>query len=592
MLESDGQSVRAAGDLHLAKSEAAAAIESLLSVRPSRSEAALAAGLRTTLLWTQLEPGGSQPPAPRSASSLVLVGRRLYLVGGLCPFPLGPACSVDVLDIDRSVWVNGHAIATVPAPACAGAIGVLPTGGVGSLRPGEYPLAVPASRYAQACVAVSGHSLVMIGGFGEGKWLSDVWMLHTSSQPLQWAPLDVGLSSTSDDPWSDGPHDGDVYVPGPLGAGSRPRSSVMPPRAGHSAVPVDDGVLVFGGNDSRQYFQDCWLFPLDGTGWQRMEVNGILPERRTGHSAVVLHVALPDKRFTSAMVVYGGSAGDGPKSLGDVCCLDLGSREWTSIRPAGEKPLARTGHGAAAFGGSRMLVFGGGQSSRALNDVWCLDCSSWPWRWFRVTDVGGVPRPRVSSAITAVGSALVMFGGMNHDGVSLGDLHSLDASDLGDVCRLEEERGAAARTDTPGTTSGVRMMVPGEAPRSDSSRRVERRAQGGARLTSTDPLRVALDAEVPLRNRSGSGSSVRSAPVAAVEATTSTPDASQFGPADTLNRAPASPAVTATDVPMTELFSLLEAENESRWASAMEALNAARDESRRALALLRARLTE
>ncbi|KAA0155837.1 hypothetical protein FNF28_06675 [Cafeteria roenbergensis] len=527
---------------------AAEAIASKISRRPSPRQVATTLHLDTPMWWSRLEPSCAQPPVPRSGAALVLAGRRLVLLGGHSPVPTGPDCSVDVLDIDSSTWTVPHIMPSSPAPACPGAIGVLPAAGLAGLPPGHNPPAVPCARYAHAAVAVSPDSVLMFGGFGAGGWLSDVWLLHTAGNPVQWTCLVEGRASYSHPlnragaeqapapaaaaaaaaaaPSSSSsssavaaaaaaPATGSAPVPTPsydqdvvvAGEGAAPA-----PRAGHAAVVIGGRVVVFGGNNGGARMSDVWSFDVDTLSWRQLCAGGGAdgPSARTGHSAVALECQVlrsaprPGQGATGKegarpgdgqpragehnapsadasggrarrgtalersprMVVFGGNVGDGARTSGEIWAFDPVSCSWDRPRVAGSAPLARTGHGSAAVG-SRVLVFGGGQATRVFNDLHCLNTEAWPWRWERVADMGGVPRPRVAHAVAAVGSAMVVFGGTNHDSDAFGDLYSLDASDIGlwtDGGAREEDDAESDCAESDGAPAGARAPAPALAP--------------------------------------------------------------------------------------------------------------------------------
>ncbi|KAA0159342.1 hypothetical protein FNF31_04929 [Cafeteria roenbergensis] len=549
---------------------AAEAIASKISRRPSPRQVATTLHLDTPMWWSRLEPSCAQPPVPRSGAALVLAGRRLVLLGGHSPVPTGPDCSVDVLDIDSSTWTVPHIMPSSPAPACPGAIGVLPAAGLAGLPPGHNPPAVPCARYAHAAVAVSPDSVLMFGGFGAGGWLSDVWLLHTAGNPVQWTCLVEGRASYSHPlnragaeqapapaaaaaaaaPSSSSsssavaaaaaaPATGSAPVPTPsydqdvvvAGEGAAPA-----PRAGHAAVVIGGRVVVFGGNNGGARMSDVWSFDVDTLSWRQLCAGGGAdgPSARTGHSAVALECQVlrsaprPGQGATGKegarpgdgqpragehnapsadasggrarrgtalersprMVVFGGNVGDGARTSGEIWAFDPVSCSWDRPRVAGSAPLARTGHGSAAVG-SRVLVFGGGQATRVFNDLHCLNTEAWPWRWERVADMGGVPRPRVAHAVAAVGSAMVVFGGTNHDSDAFGDLYSLDASDIG----LWTDGGAREEDDAESD------CAESDAPVAASSEELRRRCSAPALPTNARRSTLAMSPASPSHSR-------------------------------------------------------------------------------------------
>lgn len=57
------------------------------------------------------------------------------------------------------------------------------------------------------------------------------------------------------------------------------------PRARHTAVPLDGRrLLVWGGLDSKQRFQDLWLLDVAAKQWAAVEVQGAPPPARAHHT--------------------------------------------------------------------------------------------------------------------------------------------------------------------------------------------------------------------------------------------------------------------------------------------------------------------
>ncbi|MBI3540137.1 MAG: T9SS type A sorting domain-containing protein [Candidatus Eisenbacteria bacterium] len=113
---------------------------------------------------------------------------------------------------------------------------------------------------------------------------------------------------------------------------------------------------------------------------------------------------------------------------GDVWRLDLGSGRWNRVEPENDGPTAREGHAAVVDPvGRRMLVFGGRDSLHAaLGDLWSLSIDP-PYRWTPIGTPGPSPVARAFPVLAcdAVGRALVMFGGVDASGASLGDVWRL-----------------------------------------------------------------------------------------------------------------------------------------------------------------------
>lgn len=84
-------------------------------------------------------------------------------------------------------------------------------------------------------------------------------------------------------------------------------------RRGHSTVPADTFMIVFGGCYMESpCFNDLYFFEFQSQSWTSIETTGTIPSARQGHSAVL---------YGSTMWVYGGSSSEG--YLNDLYSLNL-----------------------------------------------------------------------------------------------------------------------------------------------------------------------------------------------------------------------------------------------------------------------------
>eukprot|EP01138_Halocafeteria_seosinensis_P007722 gb/GECG01007890.1/.p1 GENE.gb/GECG01007890.1/~~gb/GECG01007890.1/.p1 ORF type:complete len:995 (+),score=107.17 gb/GECG01007890.1/:1-2985(+) len=502
-------------------------LASFLTSRPSVQTLLQSRVLQDTMMWSELELSSrssppSTPPAARNGQSLTLVGRCLYLIGGFGNTDV--TCIPHVLDIDQGVWfvpalappLSSSPLAVeISNPTFVPAVGTrtcdesnnpiststnLPsphmfersgtqTAGHGISR-GPWPVVLPASRYAHT-VGSMGNSLVLFGGYGESKWLNDTWIYDTEKH--SWAPAWIeSLCSAFESRET---------------KTKRNSAPVCPPaRAAHTAVVIDElphslhdstqmagdnsvfsSMVVFGGNDRNQLFNDVWVLrpcglPIDPTKeglsksdaevlpsvispstytpmkWIQPKVVGTPPTPRAGHTA-----CLKD----GSMFVFGGCEGWGTEPFNDLHVLDVStlavrkkgtltkksptdgytkherllmrsdieatdkliedslSVVWYRPSYTGTPPPPRMGHGAA-FTGNNLLVFGGGDARKSFNDLHVLDISVQPMAWSRPCDTGGIPSPRAGLSATSVGTCFVIFGGGTPDGKLYNDLYVLD----------------------------------------------------------------------------------------------------------------------------------------------------------------------
>ena len=429
---------------------AARTIAALLRNRPSVRELVVERELlkKSLMLWASLElptaAPGAAVPAPRHCATLTLVGRALFLLGGLtqggAEAPLDPL----MLQLDASRWAAPH----TPPPIA------------------------PRPRYAHSATPV-GRFIALFGGYGASAWLNDFWILDTDAKgagakltgsdalPDQAALL-AALTENAERPTqiqynATASTTTTTTQPTPpltlawhkpiLAAGPAPAA-----RAAHAAVlvatPAVRGLahpclLIFGGSDGSQLFNDLWALPLGGQGppaWTRLAPAGSPPSPRTGHTALLIG---------SVVLVFGGGEGWGNEVFADLFQLELRGLQWMRPATTGQTPPARSGHSAVVLGGGggrapSMLVFGGSNARRGLNDVYVLDSRS--LHWSSPSESGMMPSPRSGCAAAAVGSYFVVFGGCGVSAVPYGDTFVCDTEfrrfEDGDTDVNNDDRGA------------------------------------------------------------------------------------------------------------------------------------------------------
>ncbi len=184
------------------------------------------------------------------------------------------------------------------------------------------------------------------------------------------------------------------------------------PRRGHSVVydEVGDRVILFGGWNLRTFLSECWVLSLDGVPrWSRLETIGS-PPPRSAHAAV----------FDSAarrMLVIGGA--DAMRRMNDVWALDLGGTPtWSQMTVAGLPPTARHSHSATFDPLNRQVLVFGGHDGALANDLWSLALGSTP-AWSFVPTGVEVPAPRKDHVglFDDIGRRMIVIGGEQSSGV-------------------------------------------------------------------------------------------------------------------------------------------------------------------------------
>lgn len=175
----------------------------------------------------------------------------------------------------------------------------------------------------------------------------------------------------------------------------------------HTLVGLNDTYLIlFGGASSFEISNAVHVFDLNTQKWRRQNTtHGDMVAPRIGHSAVVLN---------QKMIVYGGQDSLSPLIYRDVLELDLAEWKWSFVHhalPDPEGPGTRRMHSAQLVG-CRMYVFFGSPSGVEY-PFWYLDLTN--YKWHVVLPIGG-PLEELQKSLcgcsSAVDGAVVyLFGG-------------------------------------------------------------------------------------------------------------------------------------------------------------------------------------
>jgi len=311
------------------------------------------------MYWSRAPVSGSAHTALR-AHTTTLVGSNVFVFGG-CD---SRACfnELYVLDADAFYWSTPHAVGDVPVPLRAmtcTAVGkklVIFGGGDGPAyyndvyvldtvnyrwsRPRILGDRAPSKRRAHtACLYKNG---IYVFGGGDGiRALNDIWRLDVS---------DVNKMS-----WKL------ISEPSPNGRSPATGAKEMVPKARgyHTANMVGSKLIIYGGSDGGECFNDVWVYDVDTHIWKA--VNIPVTYRRLSHTATIVG---------SYLFVVGGH--DGNEYSNDVLLLNLVTMSWDRRKVYGLPPSGRGYHGAVLYD-SRLLMIGGFDGSEVFGDVWVLE---------------------------------------------------------------------------------------------------------------------------------------------------------------------------------------------------------------------------
>ncbi|KAI3723622.1 hypothetical protein L2E82_35368 [Cichorium intybus] len=144
--------------------------------------------------------------------------------------------------------------------------------------------------------------------------------------------------------------------------------------------------------------------------------------------------------FGGATALEGNSANAGtPTSAGgagirlsgataDVHCYDVLTNKWSRITPFGEPPTPRAAHVATAVGTMVVIQGGIGPAGLSAEDLHVLDLTQQRPRWHRVVVQGPGPGPRYGHVMALVGQRYLMAIGGNDGKRPLADVWALDTA--------------------------------------------------------------------------------------------------------------------------------------------------------------------
>lgn len=160
------------------------------------------------------------------------------------------------------------------------------------------------------------------------------------------------------------------------------------------------------------------MLNLDTMVWSSLATTGQGPGPRDSHSAIL---------WGHKMIVFGGT--NGYKKVNDLHILDLESKEWMRPECRGAPPSPRESHTATLVGDDKMVIFGGSGEGEAnyLNDLHALDLKT--MRWASPAVKGDIPVPRDSHSSNVIANRLFVYGGDCGDRYH-GDIDMLDMNSL------------------------------------------------------------------------------------------------------------------------------------------------------------------
>lgn len=261
----------------------------------------------------------------------------------------------------------------------------------------------PEARRSHSAVSIEGdgqQTVVVFGGvLANTKDLDETWIARIQWPNVTWERLQP--KEITQRRSSNGIEQKNSFSGKSLTSGDVPLFLPGPPaRHGHAAAvgevyidgydkkknPSSLQMIIFGGRDSTQYFNDIWALDLNDSGedsysWKEIQVDDAspLPPPRAHHAVAV---------YNERLYVWGGLSGPtfaSSKPLDDLWVFNFATRLWSKATVYGAQPLPRflfssALHTPAGLSVPRLYIFGGETLERCkLNDVWSLDMENLKW---------------------------------------------------------------------------------------------------------------------------------------------------------------------------------------------------------------------
>ncbi|MHA2275911.1 MAG: Kelch repeat-containing protein [Candidatus Kariarchaeaceae archaeon] len=220
----------------------------------------------------------------------------------------------------------------------------------------------------QMVLNIRKHSIVLFGGNNGTSYFDDTWIFNLTTQAwIQMYP-------------------------------STPPS----PRTAHSMVynSKSDKVILFGGNNVTNRFNETWVYDLQSNSWIEMNPTSA-PIARDFPSMVY------DSNYNKT-ILFGGNAGSTPY-LSDTWIYDLSTNSWIQMFPR-NAPIGRTSHSMVYNSKSNSVVLFGGTSGVRQGDTWIYDVPS--NNWTQMTPLSNpAARVRHSMVYHSNSDKVILFGG-------------------------------------------------------------------------------------------------------------------------------------------------------------------------------------
>lgn len=229
--------------------------------------------------------------------------------------------------------------------------------------------------------------------------------------------------------------------------------NLPPPRCAHQAVMVPQGggqMWIFGGEFASptrsqfHHYKDLWVYHVVNRSWEQVNAPGG-PSARSGHRMV--HTG-------RQLLLFGGfheSVRD-YRYFNDVYIFNLDGRTWTKVECSNSGPSPRSGCQLVPMAENKVLLYGGYSREKVKKDLdqgkphtdlFLLQAdarSPGKWKWSVVKQSGCRPGPRSGMSVAVQpqqGGRAYFFGGVQDQE----EEEALEGHFFNDLLCLEGDRG-------------------------------------------------------------------------------------------------------------------------------------------------------
>lgn len=202
-------------------------------------------------------------------------------------------------------------------------------------------------------------------------------------------------------------------------------------------------IYLFGGYNGSSWLNDLWKFDIESKRWSCIQESSdanqpdnmdLLQSNHNGEDVEVLpggclgvRGKIPSRRFgyvsvvhDNKLVLFGGF--DGSRWLNDMFVFDFNTKAWIEIHAKGVLPSVRSCP-AWAKDDTHVYIQGGYDGVERKDDFFACDLTTYTWT--HMPSLGNTPSPRYFHSCCLYGNKMYLYGGYSGS-QRLADMHAYD----------------------------------------------------------------------------------------------------------------------------------------------------------------------